>query len=167
MRGAAVFGVMLMATTDYFLDQEGIDWTAALSEWAWLLPGTVTVWLANKFADLFLALEDGSIHVLDAGRGTLSKAATSRDELRRLLDDGDKADDWLMVPLVDRLTSAGMTLGTGQCYGFKMLPVLGGKYAPDNITPMSACAYLAFCGDVHGQIKDLPDGAGIKIEVVE
>lgn len=38
-----------------------------LRDWAWLLPSTLTVWLINRFGDLFVVLDDGTVHMLDVG----------------------------------------------------------------------------------------------------
>jgi hypothetical protein len=51
----------------------------------------------------------------------------------------------------------------GQCYAFKILPVLGGSYSVDNIYVATISEYLTFTADIHYQIKDLPDGTKIQI----
>ena len=71
---------MSIKVQDYLIDQDGIDWPRVLSDWSWLLPPMATVWLVNRFADLFLILEDGSVHMLDVGAGTLCRVAESRDD---------------------------------------------------------------------------------------
>ena len=86
-----------MNVHDYLIDHSGLDWAELLSGWEWLLPPEFTVWLMNRYGDLFLILPDGSIHMLDVGGGSLTKLAESRDEFcpshrrgrqcRRLADD--------------------------------------------------------------------------------
>ena len=109
--------------TDYLLDSEGIDWTRSLATWRWLLPAEFTVWLANRFAELFLVVPDGSLHMLEVGAGTLTKLAESRDDFCTKIDEGNNANEWLMIPMVDRMIAAGFTLESGQCYGFKIPPI--------------------------------------------
>jgi hypothetical protein len=74
---------MALSINDYLIEQSGIDWPVVLSGWSWLLPSKFTLWLVNRFADLFLVLPDGSIHVLDIGAGTLTRVADSRDDFPR------------------------------------------------------------------------------------
>jgi hypothetical protein len=52
-----------ISVADYLIDQSGIDWPKALASWSWLLPPEFTLWLVNRFADLFLVLPDGSVHL--------------------------------------------------------------------------------------------------------
>jgi hypothetical protein len=65
--------------TDYTLNTEGVDWGDLLSSWTWLVSREFTLWFANRFGDLFMVFEDGSVWRLDVGVGTLEKLADSRD----------------------------------------------------------------------------------------
>jgi len=156
-----------ISVSDYLIDQDGIDWPKALASWSWLVPPEFTLWLVNRFADLFVVVPDGAVHMLDVGAGTLTKVAESRDHFCEKIDVGGSADEWLMIPLVDRMVAAGITLRHGECYGFKTLPVLGGDYAVENAAPLPVWDYLGACGSIHEQLRDLPDGSQVVIEVVE
>src|SRR5437868_3317469 len=107
---------------NYLIDQAGIDWQKALSTWSWLVPPEFTLLLVNHIADLFLVLPDGTVHMLDVGAGTLTKVAENRDDFCVRIDEEDNANDWLAIPLVDKLVAAGIRLQPGECYGFKKLP---------------------------------------------
>ena len=48
------------------------------------LPPEFSVWLMNRYGDLFVILPDGSIHMLDVGGGSLTRLAESRDDFARL-----------------------------------------------------------------------------------
>jgi hypothetical protein len=146
---------------DYTIPQDGLALSAALRTWAWLLPASVTVWVITRLGDMLLILDDGSVHLLDVGGGTLDRLADSREELARRIDEGDNADLWFMFGLIDACVAAGLTLGLGQCYGFVLPPVLGGEYAVRNLRPVGLAKYVAWCGDLHGQIKTLPDGTKV------
>jgi hypothetical protein len=113
-----------MSVHDYLTDHSGFVWPDILSGWSWLLPEGAAVWLMNRFGDLFLTLPDGTVHMLDVGTGSLTRMADDRDDFSRKLDEGDNADDWLMIPLVDRLVVAGVHLQPGQCYSFVVPPIL-------------------------------------------
>jgi hypothetical protein len=149
----------------YILSQSDVDWPDLLASWAWLLPLRVKVSMVNRFGDLFLVLEDGSIHILDVGVGSLEKVAESREEFACRMDEGDNANDWLLIPLVDELEAAGITLGPGQCYSYLEIPVLGGSYSTSNVKVLSLEDHLKALGPIHEKIKDLPDGTVAKFEV--
>jgi hypothetical protein len=149
----------MLELTDYTLDADGFDWSALLASWVWLLPTEFTLWFANRFGDLFIELEDGSVHKMDVGNGTLEKLADSRDAFSDAIDEEGNADHWLMIPLVDGLVDAGVTLGPGQCYSYLRLPVLGGDYDVANIRVASLEQHYDAIGPLQEKIKRLPDGA--------
>jgi hypothetical protein len=151
---------------DYVIEQDGIDWPSALSAWAWLLPQGFTLWLVNRFADLFVVVSDGTIHMLDVGAGTLTRVADSRYDFCVRIEEDNHANEWLAIPLVDKLAAAGMSLQPGQCYGFKTPPVLGGEYAVENCAVLPVGDYLGAYGSLHEQLRDLPDGAQVTFKFV-
>ncbi|HEX4612513.1 MAG TPA: T6SS immunity protein Tdi1 domain-containing protein, partial [Urbifossiella sp.] len=83
------------------------------------------------------------------------------------IDEGTTAHEWLMIPLVDQLVAAGVVLAPGTCYGFKTPPVLGGEYAVDNVGPLPIPDYLGAYGSIHKQLRDLPDGTQVVLEVTD
>jgi hypothetical protein len=150
---------------DYLIDQSGIDWSKTLASWSWLLPTKFTLWLVTRFADLFLVLPDGTVHMLDVGVGTLTKVAQSRDEFGASIEEEDNANQWLMIPLADRMLAAGVVLQPGQCYAFKTPPVLGGDYTVENVGTLPVWDYLAAYGSIHEQLRGVPDGSQVVLKV--
>lgn len=147
-----------MALNDYLLELDGGDWNESLQAWGWLLPERFTLWMANRFGDCFIVLDDGSVEMLDVSAGRIEKLANSRDEFAEKLDLDDNADLWLMIPLVDQLVAAAVTLAPDKCYGFRQPTVIGGEYAVTNVAVMPIRQYLRGCGKLHEQLKDVVDG---------
>jgi hypothetical protein len=156
-----------MTLHDYIIDHRGIHWPSVLRGWAWLLPATLTVWMMNRFGDLFIVLDDGTVHILDVGRGTFKKVAESRGDFAERVDEGDNANQWLMIPLVDRLCASGLTLGEGQCYSYRQPPILGGDYTVGNTCVSPIPEHYRAYASIHHQIKDLPDGTNVVLDVRE
>lgn len=155
-----------MTVKDYLIDHRDFDWGSLLSEWVWLLPQeSFTVWLMNRFGDLFIVHEDGTISHLDTGSGTLERVAENQDHFCERIDEDGNADDWLMIPLVDQMVEKGLVLSEGRCYSFRTLPVLGGEYAYENIVTLPIAEHFGVCGSIHWQIKDLTDGAKVKLRI--
>lgn len=155
-----------MPLHDYLIDHSELDWAALLRDWTWLVPNTLTVWLMNRFGDLVIVTDDEKIHFLDLGGGTLVQIADSRDDFRDRIDEGDNANQWLMIPLIDKLVAANINLGKGQCYGYKVPPVLGGDYTVENTCVLPIPEQYGICASIHQQIKDVPDGTKVEIKIV-
>jgi len=54
-----------------------------------------------------------------------------------------------------------------QCYGYKIPPILGGKYALENVSPTNLCVHYSLLADIWRRTKDLPDGTRIKAVVID
>ena len=149
---------------DYLIDHVDIDWAIVLRPWHWLLPEEFTVWLVNCFGDLFLVFDDGTVHMFDVGGGRVTQIARDRDDFLNLIDEGDNANQWLMIPLIDRLVAADVVLKPGYCYGYRQPPVLGGDYTVENTVVIPIAEHYSFHATIHEQIKDLPDGSQVTIK---
>ena len=149
---------------DYLIDQAEKPWSEWLSGWADVLPPVFTLWLVNRFGNVFVVMADDSVHLLDLEVGTLDRIADHREHCATLLKECDNASQWLMTPLVDACVAAGITLGPHQCYGFKLPPLLGGRYEIDNVYPAELTERYGFMADLFRQTKDLPDGTEAELE---
>jgi hypothetical protein len=156
-----------MNVQDYLIEPSGRDWPELLSGWSASLPSSFTVWLVNRFGDIFAVFEDGSVHLLDVGIGAIRRVADSCDDFAVQIDADDNADDWLMINLVDQCVAAGITLGNDQCYGYKIPPNLGGKYSVENVEPTDLSVHYSLLADIYRQTKDLPNGTRIRTVVIE
>ena len=97
--------------------------------------------------------------------GSLTKLAENRDDFATLIDEDDNADDWLMIPLVDRLVAAGVLLKPGECYSFLIPPVLGGDYTIENTVVLPIIEHYGVYGSYHEQLRGVPDGTKVVIKV--
>lgn len=154
-----------MNLANYLIEQEGKNWAELLSDWSPPLPETFTVWMVNRFGDVFAVFEDESVNVLALDSGNVTRLADDREHFCQLIDEGNNANDWLSIPVVDRCVAAGMRLGSDQCYWYKIPPVLGGKYVVENIAAISLRECYSFVADIHAQIRDMPDGTKVRLLV--
>jgi hypothetical protein len=138
-----------MSVHDYLIDHSKFNWLKLLAGWSGLLPKEFSVWLMNRFGDLFLLAPDGSIHRLDVGRGRIERVAKNQDDFLAKMDDEATANQWLVISLVDALVKAGLSLPPGQCYGFKVSPALGGGYTVDNTTTLPFAEHYALNARLH------------------
>lgn len=152
---------------DYLIEQTGQDWNSLLKAWIPPLSPKLTLWMVNRLGDIIAEFEDGSIHFLDVGAGQLTRIADDREDFAARLDRDDNADYWLAVSLVDDYVASGLTLADGQCYGYRIPPLLGGSYDIDNIEPTDLSVHYGMLGDLFQQTKDLPDGTKVSVSFAD
>src|SRR5579871_2326945 len=121
-----------MNIADYLINQEGKDWPELLSGWLGLLQQSFTIWFVNRFGDIVMVFDDGSVHFLDVGAGVIERIADSREHFIALVDQGDNATEWFLIDLVGECLASGMKLAENQCYSYKVPPILGGEYEVAN-----------------------------------
>jgi hypothetical protein len=120
----------------------------------------------NRFGDVFAVFADDSVHKLDVGTGVITQLGVNRDDFAQKIDVDDNANNWLMIPLVDRCVSAGMVLGPNQCYGYKLPPILGGEYEVENFELTDLSVHYSLLADICQQVRDLPDGTKISVVTI-
>ncbi len=137
-----------------------------LAEWRWLIGGLPQLIGWSSGGDLFIHTADGKIAMIDPGAGNVTVAADTLAAFRAQLEDADRSAELLQLALVRAFETSRNRLQPGCCLGFKQLPALGGSYDLENRFPLSITEHAAFTGDVHRQIRDLPDGAKVKFKIV-
>lgn len=149
---------------DYIIDHRELDWDLLLESWQWMLPDSYTIWLMNRFGDLFLILEDGVVVMLDSGMGRVEEVATSQGDFCDLCEVPENLSDYFAIPLVDALAEAGTTLEAGQCFTFRHPPVTGGEYSVENTAVTDIANHYTGYGAIHEKVRDLPDGRVVEID---
>ncbi|WP_146392735.1 T6SS immunity protein Tdi1 domain-containing protein [Allorhodopirellula solitaria] len=155
-----------MNPSDYLLPKPDINWTAALVEWGWLLPPKCIPICVTCFGDVFLTAESG-VYLLDLEEAAFDRYCETESSLLRTLSQDDDADVLLYSSLVDRLRCVGLSIDPLRCYHFKMPTILGGEVDVDNVGTNTIDERVRFCGDLHRQIKDLPDGTPVRFRVTD
>jgi hypothetical protein len=138
-----------------------IDCPRLLSYWRWLLTKDYHPIVMTAFGDWFLRDVDGSVHFLDLVAGQLSKVAQSDEEFQNVMGHPEKANEWFLPELVDTLIDCGIVLKPGQCYSYKVPPVLGGRLEIENIEPLDLVVHQSLMSQIHEQTQNLPEGTVI------
>lgn len=147
-------------------DIDGISVERLLREWKWLASGEFNLLAVNAFGDLFLQDSRGWAHRLDVTSGTISPIATSTEEFREAAKDVRRKKDWLLEDLAEQAEHEGCCPGKGQCLGGKIPFVFAqSANAPDNMYVADLYEFVSFMGDLHSQMKNVPDGGQVKIKV--
>jgi hypothetical protein len=144
------------------------DVADALSEWTWLLGEEWSALLVSAVGDVFLSSRAHAICRLDTGTAELETVAQTLEDFEAALADPETIADWFLEPVVDELRLQGKQLESGQCYGFTILPIFeGGSYTSENRFRVSAAEHIRFTGEMHLQMRDVPDGGRLKVQLRE
>lgn len=123
--------------------------------------------MASTLGDVFFQQGGEAVFWLNTGTAEISQVAKARDEFLELLKT-EKADEWFMPGLIEKLMAAGKILKPDYCYTYVTLPIFKeGKYEVTNLNPAPAKEHFSATGRLHQQIKDMPDSAKVKIKIVE
>lgn len=120
----------------------------------------LTPFAVNAFGDVFFESSVG-VFFLDRIAGELSHVCAAKEDLSELLKTDDGKDHYLMPGLVDLAISRGLVLGAGECYMFKVPPVLNGPVNVDNLEKMEFRISLHLTGQIFTQVKNLPEGTNV------
>lgn len=136
-----------------------------LGEWRWKLGGAAQIVALSQSGDAFVAQLDGKIVWLDTGAGDLTEVAPSLEAFQELLHEPAQAARLLRAPVVEEFVRLHGPIPAGKCLGFTQLPVLGGSYSVENRWLAPAVEHFGLTGEIHRQIRDLPDGINVNIRI--
>lgn len=143
---------------DLTIALEGLDVEDLLREWRWLVPMTHKPVQITKFGDWFFADPEGIVFMLDLIEGKLCKVASSVKEFNDLKNTPEKHTEWFLDGFVFRCAAGGLNLNPGQCYGWRIHPMIGGKFEFENIQVFSLRVYQSLMGQMFRQYKQLKPG---------
>jgi hypothetical protein len=159
---------MALTLDDLTVSISHLDRKALLRDWRWLIGPTKVPVLVTALGNAFVVdTEDGTVHVLDAGPGTLQQVSACTDEFRKRLRQKDFVIEHFAPIIVVRMRERGQALGPGQLYGFKTPPLLGGEYSADNLEPTDIDVHFALLGQIQQRArKSVADAVVDEIEII-
>jgi hypothetical protein len=138
-----------------------------LEAWRWLIGDSAQPILISSAGDAFIQDETGKIFWLETGAGVITEVAPSCEEFKAELNDKEKVSEWFLAPIIADLKALNISLERGQCYSYKYLPILGGKYEASNFEPANLSVHFAISGQICFQVKDLPAGTEVGKVILE
>jgi hypothetical protein len=110
-------------------------------------------------------IRDGQIGIFDVETGTVDWLASSMEEWAGLiLGDYDLHTGYRVAY---HWQNQHGPLPKGNRLGLKMLLVFGGNYQMENLYAADAVETMRFRGHIANNIKDLPDGTTVRLQVVD
>jgi hypothetical protein len=139
-----------------------------LSDWMWLIGKNKVPVLITAFGDVFVQdSKNGQIYFLNVYNAELIKVSKNSSEFRQQLNDKEFVYEHMVANAVGDLRQSGKVLGKGQTYSFIKPPVLGGEYVPENIEMTDIEVHFSIMGQIHRQVKDLPEGTEVGSFTIE
>jgi hypothetical protein len=135
--------------------------------WGWIGLEPVEVVGENDFGNLIIKDVDGKYWRLSPEECSCEVVASSRQELDALSNDQEFLHDWYMSALVSLANDICGPLTEGRKYSLKIPALLGGAYGGENLASAPLVELVRLSGHIAKETKDLPDGAQIKLRVVD
>lgn len=132
-----------------------------LESWRWLVPNEVTFLALTAMGDLFLQEQDGSVWFMDTIEGKYYVVAESLEWWQAMLHDPAQVETWFLPQFLEQLRATGIVLKVGECFSATIPAILGGTFTPENWQPTSWRVHFWTLGQIHQQVKDLPQGTRI------
>lgn len=154
---------MIITWKDLTVKFDYIDLDRLMESWDWLIGNDKKPILMSSIGDLFLEDNEGICYWLNVGEGILEKVADNETEFKAKLKNEEIVDEWFLIELVSEIKRSGLELTEKKLYGYKKLPIIGGEYKPENFEMTDIEVHFELSGQIHKQIKDLPDGTKVKI----
>jgi hypothetical protein len=136
------------------------------NSWSWLLSEPFVPVLFSTLGDVFFEPDSGGVWWLNTGTAEVTRVADSVPQFQELLGT-EIVDEWFMPSLIEQLHAAGKVPGPGECYTYVTLPIFAeGKYDVENLNPVPAHEHFALTGQILCEIKSLPSGSKVQLNVV-
>jgi hypothetical protein len=135
--------------------------------WGWIGLDPAEVVATNAFGNLVVRASDGAYWRICPEELSCEQVAGNAEEFATLSAEEEFRTDWEMARLVELAREKLGPVPAGRCYCLKLPGVIGGKYEPANIGTISLDELISFSGDLADQIKDVPEGGNIQIEIVQ
>lgn len=135
--------------------------------WGWVGLEPKRVAAVNAFGNLLLEDNAGRYWRVCPEELFAKIIADNEQTYNGLMADADFLKDWETVRLVEVAVGSLGALETGYCYCLKIPGVLGGEYQPENFSVISIEELILSSGDIAQQIKDVPDGEALQVQIVD
>lgn len=135
--------------------------------WGWVGIEPVEVVGENDFGNLMIKDTAGKYWRLCPEDVYCEVVAENREELDALSTDQEFLEDWYMETLVEVAKDNLGPLEESRKFYLVIPGALGGEYGINNIKTAPLVEIIRYSGDVGKQIKDLPDGAQVKLKIID
>ena len=138
-----------------------------IESWGWVGINPTEIVAENEFGNLILKDAEDKFWRLCPEDVYCEVVAESIDDYNELINDHEFLNDWNMAIMVNEATEMLGELKEGYKYYMVIPGVLDGEYSGTNIQTAPFIEIIRISGNLGKQIKDLPDGAEVKLEAID
>src|SRR5688572_1710784 len=135
------------------LSASQFDTKAFGQEWRWLVPSTDTPLFISIFGDWVFGHPNGSLWALSVLEGTYEQIARNASEYNTL----NKSFEWLDATFIaswqEIAARHGLEPADSECLGWKVHPIIGGKFEVENLAIFNMAVYQSIVGQLHRQLR--------------
>jgi len=135
--------------------------------WGWVGISPAEIVTENEFGNLIIKDVEDKFWRLCPEDVYCKIVADSIDDYNKLIQDDEFVNDWSMTIMVDEATKMLGALKEGYKYYLVIPGILNGEYTGGNIKTAPFIEIIKWSGELAKQIKDLPDGAEVKLRVMD
>ncbi|WP_374500640.1 hypothetical protein [Pseudoxanthomonas sp.] len=138
------------------------DTAALLAEWSWLVPATDTPLFISAFGDWAFGNPDGSLWALSVLEGSYTQVARDSTEYNILNKSAEWLEQTFIAGWLPIAAGHGLEPEKDQCLGWRLHPLLGGKFEVANLQLFHMNVYQSLMGQLHRQLQQRPAPAAKK-----
>ena len=137
-----------------------------IESWGWVGINPTEIVAENEFGNLIIKDADNKFWRLCPEDVYCEVVAESIDDYNKLINDHEFLNDWNMTVMVNEAIKMLGVLKEGYKYYMVIPGILNGEYSGTNIQTAPFVEIISLSGNLGKKIKDLPDGAEVKLEVI-
>ena len=144
-----------------------VNLVGAVNEaWGWTGITASRIWAQSPMGHLLVSGPDEQFFYIDPDGMAVLPLGTKEEAQAHL--DGQEANElWWGGDLVEKARAILGEPPEGSVINLKPEKLIEGDYSPENMWTWPLIELVHFTGSVAEQIKDLPDGSQIKLEIVD
>lgn len=158
---------MTFTLNDLTINPERVNLNALLDDWTWAMPEPLHPVLLTALGDIFAQSESGAVFFIDTIEGNITKVAEAGPAFQSLLTDSEFINDHFFPSRIMELRDVDIFLYPQQVYSHQKPLVLGGEDDIDNIEVTDVAVHVSILGQIHRQVKEVPNGAPITDIIIE
>lgn len=128
--------------------------------WRWLVGDNLSPRGITTIGDWLFLDDSGRVYRLDTIEATVDRIAVDLPELGRMVRSPDFRDEMFLEGLVIA-GLRGRQLPRNACVGFRVPPILGGRFEQSNLEIVSVGSYQLWTARLHEALRKVPEGRQI------